>query len=159
MKHTISFISFLMLLGLTAFQCSDSNADGEQRVCCAMLPCSDVASLSGTWRLAGYQNNISGIMDNDPDTEGRGVVFTFTDSGKEGKITGHTVANEIEGAYTISSACELTIETFGGTKVGEPGWSGKAWLVSGATGSYKRNGNQLILGFQNGAYRMIFKKQ
>ena len=159
MKKFISLISFTLLFGLTAFQCSDSDAEGEQRSCCAMPPCSDVASLSGTWRLVAYQNNVSGILDNDPDTEGRGVVFTFTDSGKDGKINGHTVANEIEGAYTISSACGLTIDTFGGTKVGEPGWSGKAWLASGATGSYKRNGNQLVLGFQNGEYRMIFKKQ
>ena len=159
MKKIVSLISLVMLLGLTAFQCSDSDADGEQQLCCAMPPCSDIASLTGTWRLVASQNNVSGLMDNDPDTEGKGVVFTFTDSGKDGKVTGHTVANEIEGAYTILPACGLKMDTFGGTKVAEPGWSGKAWLVAGAEGSYKRSGNRLVLGFQNVKYRLIFKKE
>jgi hypothetical protein len=116
------------------------------------------SSLTGTWRLDSYQNISTGAEEKDPEPEGKGVVFTFKDNEKEGTIAGHTFVNEISGTYTLGGECSVKITAFGGTKVGEPGWSGKAWLNAAGVASYQVSENKFILTYPNATERMIFKK-
>lgn len=154
MKRVISFAAIMLLLGLTAFQCSKED-------CCVMPPCSEKSTLTGKWRLAYYENTTTGAKDPDPGIEGKSVTFQFTDDQKEGKIKGHTFANEVSGNYTLGEACTFNVTTFGGTKVAEPDWSGKAWLPSGdsATGNYQVSETTLILTFNTRPERLVFKKE
>jgi hypothetical protein len=152
MKKLVSYFAIIAFFGLTAFEC------GNQEDCCAMPACSEKSSLNGTWRLDSYQNISTGAEEKDPEPEGKGVVFTFKDNEKEGTITGHTFVNEISGTYTLGGECSVKITAFGGTKVGEPGWSGKAWLNAAGVASYQVSENKFILTYPNATERMIFKK-
>jgi hypothetical protein len=152
MKKLASFIIITLLFGLTAFQC------GEQKDCCVMPPCSEIATLTGTWRLESYRNTSTGAEVKDPAPEGKGVVFTFKDDMHDGTIEGHTFVNEISGKYEFSAECSIKITEFGGTKVGEPGWSDGAWLDAGNTAFYQVVGDKLTLRFMNSTKSMVFKK-
>ncbi|MEO6281912.1 MAG: lipocalin family protein [Dyadobacter sp.] len=152
MKKLASYIAIIAFFGLTAFEC------GDQEDCCVMPPCSEKSSLTGTWRLESYQNISTGAEDKDPEPDGKGVVFTFKDDGKEGTIAGHTFVNDISGNYTLAGGCSVKITGFGGTKVGEPGWSSKAWLNSNATANFQVSENRFILTFPNATERLVFKK-
>lgn len=122
-----------------------------------MPPCSDVPSWEGSWQLIGFRKVSTGNLEGDPGVEGKSVVFTFSDNRKEGTIKGHTFVNTISGTYQFDGDCRYTIKEFGGTKVGEPGWSSKAWLTV-STGNYERIKDQLIIYRNKGAEAMIFKK-
>ncbi len=152
MKKLASLITLTLLFGLTAFQC------GTQEDCCAMPPCSEKPTLTGTWRLDSYQNTSTGAEEKDPEPDGKGVVFTFKDDEKEGTIEGHTFVNDVFGKYTLQAGCSMKVTEFGGTKVGEPGWSGDAWLNSNVTAYYQVVGEKLVLSFANAPKRMVFKK-
>jgi hypothetical protein len=142
-----------LFLGLTAFQCD------RRTECCVMPPCSEKSSLTGTWKLEYFINVVKGTTEIDPQLEGKNVVFQFNDDGKEGNIEGHTFVNEVSGNYQLEPGCVIKIVAFGGTKVGEPGWSGKAWLQSNATGNYQIVGDKLTLGFIGSDEQMVFRKQ
>jgi hypothetical protein len=79
-------------------------------------------------------------------------------TGKSGTIDGHTFVNDISGKYTLTGGCTVKITEFGGTKVGEPGWSGKAWLNSNVTANFQVSENNFVLTFPNATERMVFKK-
>ncbi|WP_221389718.1 META domain-containing protein [Dyadobacter sp. NIV53] len=153
MKNILFFATILFVLALSAFQC------GKQEDCCVLPPCSDKPTLEGTWRLTGYRDISTGSTENDPGPEGKGVIFTFKDNEKDGSISGHTVMNEVSGSYTLGPGCKLNIITFGGTKVGEPGWSGRAWLQSDSSMYYQRIENSLVIYRNKGREGMVFKKQ
>jgi hypothetical protein len=154
MKKLISFVAITLLFGSTAFQCN-------REECCVMPPCSEKSTLTGTWRLAYYEHVVTGVKDPDPGIDGESVTYQFTDDQKEGKIEGHTFANEVSGSYTLGQGCTFKVTAFGGTKVGEPGWSGKAWLPSdvSATGSYQVSESTLIITFALSPERLVFKKE
>lgn len=139
MKNFKSLLAVIFVAGMFAFQC------GDTKDCCVFPECSDKPTLEGTWRLTGYRDISTGELESDPDPDGKGVVFTFKDDEKEGTIEGHTSGNTISGKYSLGDQCHYEILEFGGTKVGEPGWSGRAWLLALAEGNYHRNGNELIL--------------
>lgn len=145
MQRIKSLLIILFLFGLFTFGCSKEKNEEVRPLCCVMPPCSDKLSLNGTWRLAGYRNLSTGVLETDPDPDGKEVVFTFEDNGKEGNIEGHTFANTIFGKYTLGSGCKITIKEFSGTKVSEPEWSGRAWLASDSTGNYQRIKNVLMI--------------
>lgn len=44
-----------------------------------------------------------------------------------GKMNGHTVTNSVSGAYELLKNNKMKTLSFGGTKVGEPGWGNKFW--------------------------------
>ncbi|PSL29508.1 hypothetical protein CLV60_105350 [Dyadobacter jiangsuensis] len=126
-----------------------------------MPPCSEIASLSGTWRLDYFQNTVTNATDKDPGISGKSVVFTFSDDQKSGTIAGHTFVNTVSGAYTLGPNCTFKITSFGGSKVGEPEWSRKAWLPSdstGSKGSYHVQSDKLILKFDQNPEQLVFKK-
>lgn len=122
-----------------------------------MPPCSDNPTWEGSWRLIGYRNVMTGSFEGDPGIEGKSVVFTFSDNRKEGRIEGHTFTNTISGTYMLGDSCTYEILGFGGTKVGEPGWSARAWL-GGKSGNYQRIKDQLLVFRNDGAEAMVFKK-
>ncbi|MGN7889690.1 hypothetical protein [Dyadobacter sp. 22481] len=152
-------IAFLFLcvcfLALSAFEC------GGGKDCCAFPPCSEIASLKGAWRLDYFQNTATGAVDKDPEISGKSVVFSFSDDQRSGTIEGHTFVNTISGAYTLGANCTFRITSFGGSKVGEPEWSRKAWLPSDSTGgkgNYHVSGDKLILKFDQNPEQLVFKK-
>ena len=160
MKNLKSLLEVLLILGVS-IGCSNDSDIVEKRLCCVNV-CSDKPTLEGTWRLTGYRNVSTGELESDPDPDGKGVVFTFKDNEKEGTIEGHTFANTIFGKYSLGEQCRYKILEFGGTKVGEPGWSSKAWLLALAEGNYQRTGNDLTLFRDKGNNvweGMVFKKQ
>lgn len=155
MKRIAYLFVCFVFLALTSFEC------GHGKDCCAMPPCSEIASLAGTWRLDYFQNTATGAVDTDPEISGKSVVFSFSDDKKNGTISGHTFVNTIQGAYTLGGSCTFKISSFGGTKVGEPEWSGKAWLPSDSTGgkgSYHVQSDKLILKFDQNPEQLVFKK-
>jgi hypothetical protein len=155
MKRIAYLFAWAVLFILTAFQCENG------KDCCAMPPCSEIGSLAGTWRLDYFENTTTGAVDTDPEINGKSVVFSFSDDKKNGTIAGHTFVNTISGAYTLGANCTFKITSFGGSKVGEPEWSRKAWLPSdstGATGSYQVQSDKLILKFDQNPEQLVFKK-
>ncbi|NIJ50960.1 META domain-containing protein [Dyadobacter arcticus] len=150
----VCYYTFILFVGCFAFQCTNEEA---ARLCCGPPPCSEKNTLTGTWRLTAFENITTGALDADPDPDGRGVVFTLKDDTRAGTIEGHTVANQVYGAYTLISGCTIEIKSFGGSKVGEPKWSGKAWLAS-SQGTYSVQGETLKITFKNALESMVFKK-
>ncbi len=153
MKRLVFLTIITLFLGLSAFECGSSEEN-----CCVPPLCSDQPTLTGTWRLQAFENQTTGVQTSDPEPDGNGVVFTFKDDEKEGTIEGHTFVNTISGTYTLDKTCNFKVVSFGGTKVGEPGWSAKAWLPSDKTGYYQRIGNTLVIYFNGSEERLVFKK-
>ncbi len=151
MKRLAFLIFILLAVGLSAFEC-------DNQECCVMPVCSENATLTGTWRLVAFENPVTGTSDTDPDPKGKGVIFNFKDDQKEGSIEGHTVVNTVGGGYTLGPDCSFKILVFGGSKVGEHGWSSKAWLPSNATGFYKVNENKLVIKLDNQEEQLVFSK-
>lgn len=154
MKKIVYLLACTLFLGLTAFEC------GSGKDCCAMPPCSEIGSLKGTWRLDYFQNTATGTVDADPGVSGKSVVFTFEDDKKSGTLSGHTFVNTVSGSYTLGPNCTFKITSFGGSKVGEPEWSRKAWLPSDSTGqgSYQVTSDKLVLRFDQNPEQLVFKK-
>ncbi|SDE65708.1 hypothetical protein SAMN04487996_106134 [Dyadobacter soli] len=155
MKRIAHLFTCFIFLALTAFECDNG------KYCCDMPPCSEIASLDGTWRLDYFQNTVSSVVDRDPEISGKSVVFTFEDDKSNGTIAGHTFVNTISGAYTLGSGCTFKVTSFGGSKVGEPEWSRKAWLPSDSTGGkgiYHVTSDKLILQFDKNPEQLVFKK-
>ncbi|TDE13822.1 hypothetical protein [Dyadobacter psychrotolerans] len=145
-------VIFIVLL-ISAFQC------GKEVDCCVMPPCSDSPTLEGSWKLTGYRDISTGNLEIDPDLNAKGVVFTFKDDEKTGNIEGHTSVNTVSGSYELMEYCRLKVTSFGGTKVGEPAWSNRAWLASDSTFGYERIGNNLTIYRNTGKEGMVFRKQ
>lgn len=155
MKKTFYVQAIVLLLLVAAYQC-----DRNEEITPDTIVCVANASLQGTWRLQAYQNTTTGTLDPDPDPKGRGVVFTFTEEGKSGKIAGHTVANTVFGNYQKGDTCRLETVTFGGTKVGEPSpWSAKVWTAMHDAEGFGQVDNHLYVYFNRKSERMIFNLQ
>ncbi|CAG5011833.1 hypothetical protein DYBT9275_05035 [Dyadobacter sp. CECT 9275] len=151
MKNLVSVLSMFLVFGLTAFQCE------REKNCCVPPICSEKNTLTGTWQLEYYENRSNGEKEYNPESDRQGVVYTFTDNNKEGKIEGHTAVNTISGSYKLSDGCTLEITAFGGTKVGEPGWSNKAWLSASEKYFYQITGTRLRIGTFSGSTQMVFQ--
>ena len=107
----------------------------------------------------GYRDISSGNLEADPEPDGKGVVFTFKDNEKMGTLQGHTYMNTVSGTYELMEYCRIKMQSFGGTKVGEPAWSNRAWLASDTIFYYERIENNLTIYRNAGKEGMIFKKQ
>ncbi len=155
MKRIAYLFILFAFFALSAFEC------GDGKDCCSPPPCSEIGSLKGTWRLDYFQNTSTGAIDTDPEVSGKSVVFSFEDDKNNGVLSGHTFVNTISGSYTLGPACTFKITSFGGSKVGEPEWSRKAWLPSDSTagkGSYHVTSDKLILKFDQNPEQLVFKK-
>lgn len=155
MKRVTSAVALLLFFISTAFEC------GRQIDCCVMPPCTESETLDGTWRLEQFQDLSSGKTDPDPDVDGKSVVYTFDDDRKEGTISGHTFVNTVMGTYTLSGGCTIQIKSFGGSKVGEPEWSRKAWFPSDSavSGNYSITKDKLVIRFGKNPEQFVFRKQ
>ncbi|MCE7062975.1 META domain-containing protein [Dyadobacter sp. CY343] len=142
----------LLLVGSTASQCTDAN------LCCAPQACASDNSLSGKWELDYYLDIATGTTEPNPQKNTRGVIYTFSDDTNRGSIQGHTLNNSVAGSYELAPECNIRILGFGGTKVGEPSWSGRAWLSSAEFYHYELRAMQLTLTPVNGKVRLVFKK-
>ena len=151
MKKILFVLIIPFFLSLSASKCDRTD-------CCVMPPCSDTPTLTGTWKLEAYQNLSTGILETKPADADKDVIFTFKDNEKSGMIAGNTFVNTVEGSYELLEYCRIRITVFGGTKVGEPAWSGKAWLVSGTEYHYKKYEGRLEIHRNQGTETMIFKK-
>ena len=153
-KSTFLSISSICLILLTAFQCEQKGIVYPESACTA------TTTLQGTWRLEAFQTLVTGALDPDPAPQERGVVFTFSEENKSGKITGHTGTNTIFGSYQRGDSCRLESVSFGGTKVGEPNpWSAKVWTAMNSAEVFGQANNQLFIYFNNRSERMIFRKE
>jgi hypothetical protein len=152
MKQITLLLAVAIFLTLSAFECN------SRKDCCVFPICSEKSTLSGTWRLEAYENQTTGIAENDPQPEDKGVVFTFADDEKQGTIEGHTFVNTVNGSYTLDKNCGFKVVSFGGSKVGEPEWSKKAWLPSSKSGYYQVVGDKLIIYLNGSEERLRFVK-
>ncbi|GGN08475.1 hypothetical protein GCM10010967_50170 [Dyadobacter beijingensis] len=155
MKKVISAAALGLFFLSTAFEC------GREVDCCVPPPCTENASLDGTWKLEQFQNISTGTSDPDPNVEGKSVIYTFDDDQREGSITGHTFVNTVMGSYTLGAGCTIKVNGFGGSKVGEPEWSRKAWFPSdsAALGNYSVVKDKLVIRFGQSPEQLVFKKQ
>lgn len=152
MKSIVSLVLLALFVGLSASQCGKD--------CCGPGPCSEVTSLTGMWQLQGFRNLTTWTVDSLPlNEDNRTVEFTFKDDESTGTITGHTFVNTVSGAYEMLDYCRFKVISFGGTKVGEPEPSGKAWLNSETIYHYERIGNTLTITPHMGKEAMIFRKE
>lgn len=155
MIRIIYLIALAAFFALSAFECED-----KEPVC--DITCSKITSLDGTWRLDYFRNTTTGAIDKDPGIKGKSVVFTFSDDHQTGTIKGHTFVNSVSGTYTLGGGCSFKVTGFGGSKVGEPEWSRKAWLPadsSGVNGSYLVTDGELVLSFERNPEQFVFKKE
>lgn len=151
MKKILFVLIIPFVLSLSASKC-------EKTDCCVMPPCSDTPTLTGSWKLEAYQNVSTGVLENKPAEVDKDVIFTFKDNEKTGTIAGNTFVNTIGGSYELLEYCRIRVTAFGGSKVGEPAWSEKAWLVSGTEYHYTKSEGQLKIHRNQGTETMIFKK-
>jgi hypothetical protein len=151
MKKIILVLIFPFMLTLSASTC-------ERTECCLPPQCSETPTLTGTWKLEAYQSLSTGILESKPADADKDVIFTFKDDEKMGTIVGKTFVNTIQGSYELSENCRIKVTTFGGSKVGEPAWSKKAWLISEQEYHYEKNEDQLKIHRNPDMETMIFKK-
>lgn len=150
MKKILFVLIIPFFLSLSASRC--------EKECCDVPPCSDTPTLTGTWKLEAYQNLSTGIPETKPADADKDVIFTFKDNEKNGTIAGNTFVNTVQGNYELLEYCRIRVTSFGGTKVGEPAWSGRAWLISDTEYHYERKENRLTIHRNQGMEAMIFKK-
>lgn len=147
MRKFTSLVLIVIFLGLSAAGC-------EKESCCkAKHPV-----LNGTWQLEGYLNRKTNILKEIPANDGRNVVYTFLDDGQKGTISGKTYSNTVGGSYEILGSSKLKVTNFGGSKVGEPEWSGKAWFRYGEY-LYEIQDNSLSVFQETDSEKMIFRKK
>ncbi len=114
--------------------------------------------LEGTWQLEGYRDRINNNLNEIPANDGRNVVYTFQDDGQKGTISGTTYSNTVGGSYELVGSSKLNVTNFGGSKVGEPEWSGKAWFRQGEY-LYEIRDNSLSIYRETDSEKIIFRKK
>lgn len=127
----------------------------------ALFACNkdEIATLNGKWRLIKYYNLTDGTNESEPTNIPRSIIIEFSDNGHKGKMNGHTVTNTVVGNYELLENNKMKTLSFGGTKVGEPGWGSRFWNAIQSASSYKRQNNKLFIYFNAGTEEMEFKKE
>lgn len=147
MKKFTSLVLIVIFLTLSAAGC-------EKESCCK----AEHPVLNGTWELEGYLNRKTNVLKQIPASGGRNVIYTFQDDGHKGAISGTTYSNTVGGSYELLGSSKLMITNFGGSKVGEPEWSGKAWFRYGEY-LYEIRDNSLSIYQETDSEKMIFRKK
>lgn len=147
MRKLTSLVLVVILLELSTSGC-------EKNSCCKP----DNPVLEGTWQLEGYRDLKTNILKEIPANDGRNVVYTFQNDGRKGTISGKTYSNTVAGSYELLGSSKLMITNFGGSKVGEPEWSGKAWFRYGEY-LYEIRDNSLSIYQKTDNEKMIFRKK
>jgi len=126
------------------------------------LSCSkdnNLSSLSGNWKLISYEDIQSGTIDYEPQNINRSIIVEFSDNGKTGTLSGHTVTNTVSGEYKLKEKNKIEVLSFGGTKVGEPEWGSKFWDAMHNASSYGRTSEKMYIYFNNDTEKMTFNKE
>jgi heat shock protein HslJ len=116
-------------------------------------------TITGKWQLKAYHNLAAATIETEPATISRSIIMEFSDNGRLGKMTGHTVTNTVSGAYELLDNQKMITTSFGGTKVGEPAWGNKFWTAIHTANAYERQGNKLFIFFAAGSEKMEFTKK
>jgi heat shock protein HslJ len=116
-------------------------------------------TLTGKWQLIAYHNLSAATSETEPTTISRSIIMEFSDNGRLGKMTGHTVTNTVSGAYELLDNHKMNTTSFGGTKVGEPAWGHKFWTAIHTANAYERQDNKLFIFFAAGSEKMEFTKK
>lgn len=117
------------------------------------------ATLTGKWRLIKYYNLTAGTSEPEPANIPRSIIIEFSDNGHKGKMNGHIVTNTVTGDYELQKNNKIKTLSFGGTKVGEPGWGNKFWNAIHTASSYELHDNKLFIFFNADSEKMEFKKE
>jgi hypothetical protein len=87
--------------------------------------------LTGTWGMASYKNNITGVVSTKPANIANRpdpiLILSVRDSNYV-ELEGYTYSNEIGGQFSMSYNNAISNISFGGTQVGEPEWYLK-WMM------------------------------
>jgi hypothetical protein len=109
--------------------------------------------------LTKYHDLLSGQSESEPLDIKRSIILDFSDISDTGKISGHTVRNEVFGDYELLIDKKIHIIRFGGTKVGEPPWGSKFWNAIHKSTSYKVYYDKMFILFNSDTEKMEFEKQ
>jgi heat shock protein HslJ len=113
-------------------------------------------TLTGQWSLVCIRNNETNTESYRPSEYSIDQLnFTFKDNGTSGKISGRTTSNNVSGKYKIENN-QLTVKSFGGTKVGEQGWGADFWVNIRSSNSYHYRQDSLVIGYENDTKEMLF---
>ena len=126
------------------------------------LSCSkdyNLNTLSGNWKLISYEVIQTGTIDNEPQNISRSIIIEFSDNGKIGSLSGHTVTNTVSGEYELKEKNMIEVLSFGGTKVGEPEWGSKFWDAMHNASSYDRTSEKMHIYFNSDTEKMTFNKE
>lgn len=123
----------------------------------------------GTWKLVSRENYATNqVFFPEPadinfycsKPSGCDVVLTLSPGSPSGVISGHTITNEISGSFTADPALkQITILSFGGTKLGEPQWSKYVWDNIHDVGRYSVNRTSLRLYLNSKPESLSFERQ
>jgi hypothetical protein len=116
-------------------------------------------TLTGKWKLIKYHNLTARTSEPEPANIPRSIIIDFSDNGLKGKMNGHTVTNFVSGEYELLQNNKIKTVSFGGTKVGEPGWGNKFWDAIYSASSYELQGDKLFIFFKADSEKMEFKKE
>ena len=122
----------------------------------------------GSWKLVSRENYATNQVfykdQNDVqrycnNPAGCDIILTFSRSNTANVISGHTITNEVYGDFTFAADLrQITITSFGGTKVGEPAWSDNIWDNILDIGKYKINGQYLRLYMNSKQESLTFQR-
>jgi len=116
-------------------------------------------TLSGNWQLVSYEDVQTGTIDYEPQNINRSIIIEFSDNGKKGTLSGHTVTNIVSGEYELKEKNKIEVLSFGGTKVGEPAWGSKFWDAMYNASSYERTSEKMSILFNFDTEKMTFNKE
>jgi hypothetical protein len=79
-----------------------------------------VTTITGTWKVIAYEDLVARtrILKDNNNSRGMDVVLIFNIN----QINGKNATNTVFGTFSYLTPREVHIESFGGTKVGEPEW-------------------------------------
>jgi hypothetical protein len=119
-------------------------------------PVSLPQSLSGSWKLLSYIDQVTGAVEPEPQDIQRSIILELMDDGENGEIKGHTVTNDVRGEYELFGENQIRVLSFGGTKVAEPPWGQKFWEAISQATSYEITNQSLLISFDDGRGIMEF---
>jgi hypothetical protein len=134
-------------------------------------PVEDDLSLKtpfGTWRLVSREEFSTGnVFYKEPSDVNRycqgsrrcDIILTFSGVDSTGAIVGHTITNEMSGAFSFNATSRrFTTLGFGGTKLGEPRWSHAVWDNMYKIESFSVNKQYLRLYFDSKKQSLTFAR-
>jgi hypothetical protein len=106
-----------------------------------------IHNINGIWKVVSYEDfeKASVTVKNDVDSwNGMDVILTFANDSLYGQCT----TNAISGNYTIAGRY-ISIDSYGGTKIGQPVWGNMFTDIVYLIRSYEINEHQLRFYYNN----------